>query len=533
MPEVDAVVIGAGHNGLVAANKLADAGWSVVVLEGNAHPGGAVRSGEIAAPGYVTDICSAFFPLGIASPHLRSLGLADYGLQWRHAPVVLAHVFPDGRAVELRRNVQATAASVELFAPGDGDRWLKIYEQWREFGPGLMQALFTPFPPVTAVAQLAFQAPIAQSLRTTRQALLSARRLGEELFNGAGARALIAGCTQHSDLGPGDAGGGVFGWLLCMLGQQVGFPVVAGGAGALTDALVSRLRAHGGEVECNAMAEHVVVRDGRARGVRTVDGREWSATRAVIADVPAPALYQQLVAAEHLPSRLLADLDHFAWGHATLKIDWALEGEVPWQATQAREAGVVHFGADIAGLARYSTALANREVPAEPFIVAGQMTTADPSRSPAGTQALWAYTHLPYLGGHAESADVVAEQVERVEQCLERHAPGFRARIRGRYVHDPLDMEQGNPSLVGGTINGGSAAVHQQLVFRPTPGLGRADTPIDQLFLASASAHPSGGVHGGPGANAARAALARAHKLTGWLYGAGIRTAHKTVFRDY
>lgn len=527
MQTADAIVIGAGHNGLVAANLLADAGWEVLVLEATAAPGGAVRSAEVTVPGFLSDLCSAFYPLGVASPVLRRLRLTEYGLHWRHAPDVLAHLLPDGRAAVLNLDPERTAASVEAFAPGDGERWLSAYRQWRRLSRPMLDAIFTPFPPVRAGAGLLRRLGPAGALRMARRAVLPARTLGEELFAGAGARALLAGCTLHTDLTLDAAGGGGYGWLLAMVGQEYGFPVPDGGAQRLTDALVARLHTRGGRLECGVPVDRIAVARGRAMGVRQAGGHWWRARRAVLADVPAPVLYRDLIGAPHLPPRLLDDLTRFEWDAATVKVDWALSGPVPWRNPAVAGAGTIHLGGDIGGMGRYASALARGEVPFEPFLLVGQMTTTDPSRSPAGTESLWTYTHLPR---GAAGPEAVARHVDRMEETLAAHAPGFRDLIRGRHVAGPAELAAKNPSLVGGALGGGTAAPHQQLVFRPVPGLGRADTPIDRLYLASSSAHPGPGVHGGPGANAARAALARDRALTGGLYAAAVATAHRGVY---
>ncbi|HEX5541309.1 MAG TPA: NAD(P)/FAD-dependent oxidoreductase [Micromonospora sp.] len=525
----DAVVIGAGHNGLVAANLLADAGWDVLVLEATGTAGGAVQSGEVTAPGYLSDLYSAFYPLGYASPVVAGLELESYGLRWRHAPDVLAHLLPDDRAAVLNRDPQRTAASVDAFAPGDGQRWLDTYDEWCQVAAAVLKTLFTPFPPIRGGLAVLRRSGSANGLRLLRRSLLSARRMGEELFAGEGGRALLAGCALHTDLSPEEVGGGVFGWLLTMLGQQFGWPVPAGGAQQLTDALVTRLRDRGGRLICDTPVDRILIARGRAMGVHSVDGTLWRARRAVLADVPAPALYLDMVGQRWLPPRLVDDLQHFKWDGSTLKIDWALAGPVPWRNPAVAGAGTLHLGADLNGMTRYAAALACGEVPEEPFVLAGQMTVADPSRSPAGTESLWAYTHLPFRRDWA--AAEIAEHAERVEAMLERHAPGFSRLVRARRVAGPGDLATGNPSLVGGAVGGGTSAAYQQLFLRPIPGLGRADTPVDRLYLASASAHPGGGVHGGPGANAARAALARARSATGPLYAATIRAAHRAVYR--
>lgn len=522
----DAVVIGAGHNGLVAANLLADAGWDVRVLEVADTPGGAVRSAEAAAPGFHADTGSAFYPLAAASPVLQRLRLPEYGLRWSHAPAVLGHAFPDGRSAVLSRDPQRTAASVAQFHPDDADRWLDAYRRWCAVGPDLLATLFTPFPPVRPTAGLLRRTGPGGALRLARHLLLPARVLAGELFAGAGARALLTGGALHTDLAPEESGSGAYGWMLAMLGQQYGYPVAAGGAQRLTDALVTRLRRHGGEVVCGVPVEQVVIASGRAVGVRDAGGRSWAARRAVLADVPAPTLYRRLVGLPALPAALGEDLDRFQWDHATLKVDWALAGPVPWRDPALSGAGTVHVGGEPAQLSRYAAALARGEVPPEPFLVSGQLTIADPERSPVGTESFWAYTRLPQGSG----ADVVARQVERMEDVLEGYAPGFGRLVRGRHVAGPADLEATDPALVGGALGGGTAAPYQQLVLRPVPGLGRGDTPVDRLYLAHCSAHPGPGVHGGPGANAARAALARDRPVLGAGYRAAVAAVHRALY---
>ncbi|MEU4380935.1 phytoene desaturase family protein [Micromonospora echinofusca] len=525
----DAVVVGAGHNGLVAANLLADAGWDVLVLEATATPGGAVRSAEVTAPGYLSDLYSSFYPLGYASPVLRGLGLDRYGLRWRHSPDVLAHLLPDGRAAVLNRDPEATAASLEAFAPGDGKRWLHAYDDWRQVAEPMLETITRPFPPVRGGLGLLRRLRVSGALRLARRLVVPVRKLGDELFEGEGGPALLAGCALHTDLSPEEAGSGVYGWLLAMLGQQVGWPVPDGGAQKITDALVARLTERGGRILYGAHVDRVLTARGRAMGVRTVGGTLWRARRAVLADVPAPALYLDLVGAAALPPRLVEDLAHFRWDGSTLKVDWALSAPVPWTNRAVATAGTVHLGADLDGLTSYAAALARKEIPRDPFLLLGQMSVADPSHSPPGTESLWSYTHLPFR--RQWRAEDIAAHVERMEQVLEEAAPGFRSLVIGRHVAGPADLEAGDPSLVGGALGGGTAAAYQQLFLRPIPNLGRADTPVDRLFLASASAHPGGGVHGAPGANAARAALARDRALTGPLYAAGIDAAHRAVYR--
>ncbi|WP_345361664.1 NAD(P)/FAD-dependent oxidoreductase [Saccharopolyspora cebuensis] len=525
---VDAVVVGGGPNGLVAANLLVDAGWDVLVLEALPTPGGAVRSAELIEPGFRNDVFSAFYPMGALSPWVAGMGLAEHGLRWRHAPAALAHVLPDDRCAVLSRDLAETTSSLAGFAGSDARAWRAEFATWRRIRDDLVGALFDPFPPVRSGAKLLRSLGAADALRFARLATTPAAALGAERFAGEGARLLLAGNALHTDLGPLQAGSGLFGWLLCMAAQDVGFPVPAGGAGELSGALVRRLLHRGGRIDCGRPVARVLTARGRAVGVADGAGGLVRARRAVLADVPAPTLYRRLVGPDALPARLLDDLDAFHWDDATLKVDWNLDGPIPWRNPAAGRAGTVHLGADLTGLADFATRLATGRVPEEPFLVLGQMSTSDPDRSPAGTETAWAYTHLPR--GVRWTADDLRRVADRVERTVERHAPGFGALVRGRHVQGPADFERRDPALVEGALNGGSAALHQQLVFRPVPGLGRADTPVDRLYLAGASAHPGGAVHGGPGANAARAALARDGVL-GEVYGAVVRGLHGALHR--
>ncbi|MFG3094603.1 phytoene desaturase family protein [Streptomyces sp. NPDC048202] len=512
----DAVVIGAGPNGLVAANLLADQGWSVEVLEAQERPGGAVFSDRAVHPDFVNDLFSSFYPLAAASPVIAGLRLEEEGLRWSHAPRVLAHPLADGRCAVIDRDLDVTAEGLDELCAGDGRSWRAQCATWDRAGPDLLQALFTTMPPIRALAGLGMKLRGGGALRLARAMLLPVRRLGEEEFDGEGARLLLAGNALHADLGPESAIGGGFGWLMSMLGQRFGFPVPVGGAVSLTDALVSRLQRRGGVIRCGKPVTEIVVERGRAVAVRTAGGDTVPARRAVLADVSAPALYGQLVAPEHLPSQVLDDMRRFQWDFATFKVDWALDSTIPWKAGAASGAGTVHLADSVDDLTRFAAQIAMGLIPDNPFLLVGQMTTADPTRSPAGTESAWAYTHLPRVvrgdagdTGLDGSWDAAQREIMagRMEQRVEQFAPGFRARILSRRVLSPPTLQSEDANLSVGALNGGTTALHQQAVFRPIPGTGRPETPVRGLYLASASAHPGGGVHGAPGANAARAAL--------------------------
>ncbi len=514
----DAVVVGSGPNGLVAANRLTDEGWSVVVLEAQPTYGGAVRSDSEVHDDFVHDTFSAFYPLGVASPALASLDLEEHGLVWEHAPAVLGHVFGDGAWALVHRDREVTASL--LGDASDGEAWLALCDVWDRIGADLIGSLLTPFPPLRHGGRLAARLAGAGGLGTVRDLLTPAYDLARSRFAGRSARALLAGNAGHSDIPLQAPGSGAMAILMSMLGQSVGFPAPRGGAGRLSEALVRRLRARGGEVRCESEVTRIVVEDGRAVAVRVGDD-ELRVGRAVLADVAAPLLYGGLVAVDDLPPRVARGMRDFQLDPATVKVDWALDGPVPWAVPPAYAPGTVHVATSFEAIGEALGHVATGIVPRDPFLLAGQMTTTDPSRSPAGTESLWAYTHVPQrVLGDAGGDDGGVRGVwdhddcerfaDRVQAQLERVAPGFASRVLARRVLGPRELEARDANLVGGSIGGGSSQLHQQLVFRPVPGSGRAETGIGGLYLASSSAHPGGGVHGAAGMNAARAALAHA-----------------------
>lgn len=521
----DAVVIGGGPNGLVAAITLADAGWDVVLLEARDKVGGAVSS--LRRDGWVMDEFSACYPLAVASPVMTRLGLEDHGLRWANSELVVTHPGgpDDPNGASLYGDPKRTAAGLDEEHSGDGQAWLDLVAHYDRIKGPFLDALLTRWPPVEAATRLARTVGAADLPDLARFFLLPITRMGEELFGGQRGRLLLAGNAMHADIPPEAPGSGLFGWLMTMLAQDVGFPSPQGGAGMLAEALASRARAAGVEIRTGARVDHVDVAGGRASVVRVDGGPAVRARRAVIADTSAAMLYQQLLGAAAVPAPVRDRLKDFAWDLPTVKLNYRLRATPPWTAIDARGAGVVHAGGDVDDIVHWSADLATRTVPQHPFALVGQMSTIDPSRSPAGTEAFWLYTHLPRGVTDDESADRL---VESSEGMMDAYAPGWRDLVIDRWVQRPSDLAAADANLVGGAVNGGTAQLFQQLLFRPVTGLGGPRTPVDGLYLGSAAIHPGGGVHGSCGYLAARAALGDARWWARPLSGAW-RSAQRRV----
>jgi phytoene dehydrogenase-like protein len=413
-----------------------------------------------------------------------------------------------------------TAQLAEEGHAGDGEAWLDLCREWDVVGDALVRLLLSPFPPVRALPGALVGVLRAGGLDFVRTLLTPALELARTRFAGRGPQALLCGNAGHADIPVDATGSGVMAMLMTMLGQTVGFPVPHGGASELSAALTRRLESRGGEVRCDVEAERIQVREGRARGVQTSDGLV-TADRAVIAALSAVQLYggtrDGLLRHDDVPPRVRRGMRQFTLDPATVKVDWALSGLVPWRGTPAFAPGTVHVADDLTDMAAALGQVSAGLVPARPFMLAGQMTTTDPGRSPEGTESFWAYTHVPqHVRGDAGGGGLTGRWdagecerfADRMQARLEVLAPGFGSLVQARRVLGPRELEARNAALVGGGISGGTAQLHQELVFRPVPGLGRAETGVRGLYLGSSSAHPGGGVHGAPGNNAARAALA-------------------------
>jgi phytoene dehydrogenase-like protein len=495
----DAIVIGAGPNGLVAATTLARQGWDVLVLEASHRPGGAVYSEPFTLPGYLHDVGAAFFPFAKDSPAFRALDLTGAGLAWRNARWESCHPAPDGSCASIARDIEASAATFGV----DGPAWRRL-AQWRHtLGERLPAALLAPLPALGPAWRLG---PL-HLVRLGLAGLSTPAGFAGRTFQTEAGRRIIPALALHVDLGPEDFAGAGLGLVLALLAAEPGFCVPVGGARAITEAILRRLQEARGQFRLGTQVEEVLVRGGRAVGVRTRQGEEIPCRRAVLADVTAPALYLQLLRPRHVPAWVRQAIRRFRFGWGTFKVDWALAGPVPWSAPQAREAAVVHAGDSVADLIHFTRTVRAGQLPDNPYLVIGQQSLVDPGRAPPGSHTLWAYSRVPNTlpGGWGPEREAFAD---RIEERLEGLAPGFRGLIRARAVHTPADLEAMDQNLVGGDLGGGSARFTQQLFFRPVFPYFRYRTPVHGLYLASASTHPGAGVHGACGFNAAEQALA-------------------------
>jgi phytoene dehydrogenase-like protein len=465
----DAIVVGAGPNGLAAAVELARSGLSVRVLEAAETVGGGTRSAELTLPGFVHDVCSAIHPLGVASPFLRSLPLDAHGLEWVEPPAALAHPFDDGTAVLLRRSPEAAVQSL-----GEDDaRWRRLFAPLARDVDSLLDE---------ALAPLHVPAHPLRLARFGLRALLPATMVARRSFQGAKARGLFAGLAAHSMLPLERPPSAAFGLMLGLLGHAVGWPFPRGGSQAIADSLASYLRSLGGEIETGRRVESLA---------------ELGESRLVLLDLAPRGLLQ--LAGNRLPERYRRRLERYRYGPGVFKLDWALDGPIPWQAEECSRAATVHLGATIEEIAASEATPADGRIAERPFVLLAQQSLFDTTRAPAGEHTAWGYCHVP------NGSDV--DMTERIENQIERFAPGFRERILARSVLRPAQLERYNANYVGGDINGGLADL-RQLLTRPVARWSPYSTPLPGVFLCSASTPPGGGVHGMCGYYAARAALA-------------------------
>lgn len=473
MSSIDAVVVGAGPNGLAAAIELARAGRSVCVVERADEVGGGTRTAELTLPGFHHDICSAVHPLAAGSPFLHGLALDRYGLELVAPDLDAAHPLDDGTAVAFRRSLTETAAGLGV----DGGRYARLLGPFAESWPQLANAILGPprvprDPLLTARFGLLGALPAAAVART--------------LFTDARARALLAGMAAHAIRPLSAPGTGAFALVLMALGHAVGWPVVRGGSQQLAAAMRALLESLGGEVQTG-------------REIRSL--RELPDASVALFDVSP----RQLVAicGEELPWRYRLALERYRYGPGVFKLDYALAGPVPWRAPECARAGTVHLGGTFEEIAAGELQVSRGSHPQRPYVLLSQQSLVDATRAPPGRQTLWAYCHVP----NGSEVDMTAA----IEGQIERFAPGFKELVLARAARGPAQFEAENPNYVGGDINNGLASLRQTLA-RPVIRACPYSTPHPKLFLCSAATPPGGGVHGLCGYHAARAVLRRALK---------------------
>lgn len=474
MPTYDAIIVGAGPNGLAAAITLARAGCKVLVREAASTVGGGARSAELTLPGFVHDVCSAIHPLGLASPFFRALPLAEFGLEWVQPQAPLAHPLDDGTAVILDQSIEVTAQGLGPDANAYRRMMGLIIGEWEAIIHEFLGPLRLPKYPLamTGFGLLAVQ---------------SARGLAQLAFRGERARALFAGMAAHSIQPLERIPTAAFGLMLGLLGHAVGWPMAKGGSQKIADALAAYLRSLGGEILTEARVDSI---------------DELPSARAVLFDLTPKQLLK--IAGHRFPASYRIALERYRYGPGVFKMDFALSASIPWQAKDCLRAGTVHVGGTLEEIARSERAVWDNEYSQRPYVLVAQQSLFDCSRAPAGKHTAWAYCHVP----HGSTVDMT----DRIVAQIERFAPGFRDCILATGTRSAAAMEQYNPNYVGGDINGGVQDFLQLFTrpvwrFPPYSIPTRTDAPSERLYICSSSTPPGGGVHGMCGYFAAQTAL--------------------------
>ena len=508
----DAIIIGAGHNSLACALHLLAKGWSVVVLEQGSEPGGAVKTRELTLPGYRHDWAAMNLSLFAGSPFFQSYGdeLTRNGLAFTPATNPFASVFPDGRWLGIGTDAALNRARIAGFSEEDAEAWDELGANFPEQAGHILQVLGSSMK-MHAIAGLAFstwrKTGTAGTLDLTRFLLSSPRQWLNSTFQSEHVKATFGAWGMHLDFAPDVAGGALFPYLEAMAAQAFGMVLGTGGAGGMISALVKAIEARGGQLDFDARVSRILHEDGRATGVELADGRRIMAGKAVIANI-APSALPQLTGGTGSRQYDQA-LARFAHAPGTMMIHLAMKDLPDWTAgPELRDFAYVHLAPSLDQMARtYQQALAGL-LPDEPVIVCGQPTAIDPSRAPEGQHVLWLQVRMApaEIRGDAKgeiSADdweTAAEPfAERVLDILERYAPGTRAKILGRRIVAPTELEADNPNLVGGDQICGSHHLSQHFMFRPARGHADGTTPIKGLYHTGAAVWPGAGTGAGPG----------------------------------
>ncbi len=477
MPSYDAVVVGAGPNGLAAAVALARGGVKTLLVEANDTIGGGARTAELTLPGFLHDACSAIHPMAVVSPFFRTLPLAGLGVEFLQSPHALAHPLDDGSAAVLDPSLERTVAGLMI----DGPAYRTLMEPFVRHAEALLSQMLRPL--LDARRQLPLMARLGiYGLRSTSAI---ARR-----FRTPAARALFAGCGAHAIRPLHCAGSASVGIALALAGHTAGWPCVRGGSGAISSALAAHFQSLGGEIETSRPV----------RSMRDIP----EAARAVIFDVTPRQL--AAIAGNDLPDRFVRKLRRFRYGPGVFKVDWALDDPIPWRAEECRTAGTVHVGGTLEEIAAYESSVWQGRTTDRPFVLVAQQSLFDSTRAPNGKQTGWAYCHVPN-GSTVDMTDAIEKQVERF-------APGFRGRILARATMNTAQYEDHDANLVGGDIAGG-ANDFLQLLMRPFPAFDPYATPNRRIYIGSSSTPPGGGVHGMCGYWAACSALRRSFGIRG------------------
>ena len=467
-PKYDAIVVGSGPNGLAAAITLALAGRAVLVLEAKDTVGGGARSAELTLPGFTHDVCSAIHPMAAGSPFFSKLPLADHGLEWVYPPASLAHPLDNGDVVILERSVDATAETLGV----DGKAYQKLMNpfvaNWDRLAADILGPLRIPRHPLLLA-------------RFGLKAVRSAHGLANGLFRGERARALFSGLAAHSMLPLEKRISASFGIVLGATGHAIGWPMPLRGSQKISDALAAYLRSLGGEVVTNNCIESF---------------DELPPARAMLFDVTPRQLASIL--GDRLPPGYQRRLQNYRYGPGVFKIDWALDGPIPWEAPECARAGTVHLGGTLDEIAASEAQVWNGQHPEKPFVLLAQQSLFDKTRAPAGKHTAWAYCHVPSGSG--------LDMTARIEAQIERFAPGFGDLVLARSTMSPVKLQEYNPNYVGGDINGGVQDLGQ-LYARPAFRMAPYSTPLKGVYICSSSTPPGGGVHGMCGYFAAQAAL--------------------------